>query len=390
MAGHYTVINYPADSAGCGYYRMIFPKLALQTIARDIYFIESTKMIGDPTFYRDIRVVRLQRQVSNQQCQFFLKFLKPLSESLGFWLVYEIDDVIAHDDIPAYNMARDTFNRNEFFDNVKNMLEASDLITVTTIELKRYYVDKYKINEEKVLVIPNYLPRWWIGETFSVERQKRLFEENIKRPRIGIPLSSSHYDMKNQNNGVDDLSGIIDFVRSTHRKYLWNFVGHCPPPLVHLAKSGDIEISPASDMLNYPREMWRKNYQAVVVPLQDNVFNNAKSEIKFLETAALGIPCVTQRLKPYIKHNSLLFSNNNELQNVLDDLFKDKKKYAGVIKDNRHKIDYKLDDGVFSNGAWIEKNLKTWYDLYTLPQKTLKYDLRKLRGNRDGLKLELE
>ncbi len=389
MAGHYTVINYPADSAGCGYYRMMFPKMALQTIAKDINFIESTKMIADPTFYRDIRVVRLQRQVSNQQCQFFLKFLKPLAESLGFWLIYEIDDVIAHEDIPAYNIARDTFNKDEFYGNVKNMLDASDIITVSTPDLKDYYVRKYNIPENKVVTIPNYLPRWWIGETYNIDRQKRQYDEFIKRPRIGIPLSSSHYDMKKQNKGVDDLTGIVDFVRATHKKYLWSFVGYCPPQLVDLAKSDDIEISPACDMLNYPRELWRKNYQAVVVPLQDNIFNRCKTPIKYLEMAALGIPCVTQRLNPYTKYNDMLFNDSNELQNVLDGLFKDKKKYVNVIKENRHKIDYKLDEGIFSKGAWIEKNLRTWYDIYTLPQKSLKYDLRKLRGNRDGLKLEL-
>ena len=386
----FNVLQHPADVGGCSHYRLRFPEWALQTIRRDVRFISSMKLIVDPQFFRDLRVVRLQRQVSNSQCEYFLKFLAPLSNSIGFWLIYEIDDVIGYEDIPAYNHSRKAFETKTFFDNVKNMLGAADLITVTTDALKEYYHTKYDVPNHKIVVIPNYLPRWWIGETYSIDRQMQQLNEYSRKPRIGLPLSSSHYDLTGINNYVDDLTHIVDFIRGTVDKYQWVFVGHVPKQLHDLAKSGKIEVGPGSDLLNYPRELWRKNLQCIIAPLQDNIFNRCKSSIKFAEASALGIPAIVQDLEPYSKYTDMTFTDANSLQNKLDYLFRDHKKYRKIIKENRHIVDY--GDKFAPNGWWLEKNLKRWNDIFTLPQKTIRFDLSKMQsaGSCDeGIKLDL-
>lgn len=392
----YNILNYPADTGGCGFYRMIFQKMALQTMTRDMRFIESFKFIADPNFYRDIRMVRLQRQVSNEQCSFFLNFLKKYSMMMGYWLVYEIDDVVSYDDIPPYNCARHAFNNELFYENVKNILTGCDYITVTTDELKDYYVRKYGVDHEKVLVLPNYLPRWWVGGTYNLDKQVQLYNENIKKPRIGFPLSSSHYDINGINNYVDDFTGIIDFVRSTVNKYQWCFMGHCPKNLEDLARDRKIEILPGSDVLNYPREMWERGmFQAVVAPLQDNIFNRSKSAIKIFESYSIGIPCITQDLPIYSKYHDCVFKDANQLQNRLDEVLHDKDKYRKIVRTNRAKVDYGPigSDGHYKNGAWLEKNIGKWYQLYSLPQKTLCLDLRKVKGKAsettEEIKIEL-
>jgi O-antigen biosynthesis protein len=378
----YNILNYPADTGGCGFYRLIFQKMALQTMTKDMRFIESFKFIADPNFYRDIRMVRLQRQVSNEQCSFFLNFLKRYSMAMGYWLVYEVDDVVSFDDIPAYNCARHAFNNDLFFSNVMNILRECDFMTVTTEELKKYYVDKYKLESDKVLVIPNYIPRWWIGDTYQLPRQVQLFDANRRKPRIGLPLSSSHYDLTGTNQYIDDIHHITGFIRSTVDKYQWCFVGHVPKLLEDLARDKKIEVLPGSDVLNYPREMWeRGQFQAIVAPLQDNIFNKSKSNIKLLESYALGIPCITQDLPCYSKYHDLVFKDANGLQNQLDKVLRDKDRYKKIVRENRIKVDTGPigSDGHFQNGAWLEKNINKWYRLYSLPQKTLCLDLRKAK-----------
>lgn len=37
------------------------------------------------------------------------KFLRPLANQMGFWLVYEIDDATFGDDIPKYNKGQAAF-----------------------------------------------------------------------------------------------------------------------------------------------------------------------------------------------------------------------------------------------------------------------------------------
>lgn len=380
MSRIYNVLNFPADCGGCGFYRMKFPKLALETAFRtDIRFVESMKLIADPNFFRDISVIRVQRQVNDIQAQYFMNFLNKLSKSQGQWLIYEIDDVVAYDDIPDYNSAKDAFKNKSFFSNVKAMLQASDLITVTTESLKQYYVSKFGVENDKVIVIPNYLPRWWVGEVFSNVSgwQIQKMKENRNRPRIGIPLSASHYRRDPNSNVKDDLAVITDFVRATTKKYNWCFIGNCPHELEDLALSKQIEIQPGSDILNYPRELWRRNFQAIVAPLQDNIFNRCKSNIKLIESWAIGIPCIAQDLECYNKYTDYVFHDNDSLQNQLDRVFKTKESYEKLIRANRNIVDY--GDSNSPNGWWIERNIQKWIDLYTLPQKTMNVNLETVR-----------
>ena len=384
----YNSVLFPADTGGCGFYRMIMPKLSLQTIARNIRVVESTKLIGDPKFFQDVRMVRLQRQVNDAQANYFLKFLKPLSEQYGFWIQYELDDVIKYEDIPLYNHGRIAYDNKQFFANVKNMLNAADIITVTTDRLKQYYAENYDVPDEKFQVIPNYLPRWWGGESYDLDKQVKSFRENVKRPRIVFPMSSSHFDIKGLNNYQDDFTQVAEFIRSTYKKYDFTIIGHAPKLIEDLVKDKKVTVAGGSDLLNYPRELNMRNFHAIIAPLQDNVFNRCKSAIKLHEGWGAGLPVIAQDLECYNKHTDMLFKDNNQLQNQLDNLFNDDKKYRKIVKNNRSKIDngYKQ----HPNGLWIEKNIQKWYDLFTLPQKTLSLDLQRYtrqvrKSSNDGI-----
>jgi len=375
MINNQVVFNnvlFPADVGGCGHYRMRFPYWCLQTIAKNIRIVESTKLIGDPKFFQDVRMVRLQRQVNDAQCNYFLKFLKPLSEQFGFWLIFEIDDCIQYEAIPKYNMGRKAYENKQFFANVKNMLQASDIITVTTERLRQFYVETYEIPEENFLVIPNYLPRWWIGEAYDLDKRMNSFKENQKKPKIVFPMSSSHFDMGNNNDNIDDFTDMCEFIRGTYKDYDYNIIGHAPKLIEDLIKDKKVKVIPGSDLLNYPRELVMRDFNAVIAPLRDNVFNRCKSAIKLHEGWSLGYPVIAQDLECYNKHTDTLFKDGNQLQNQLDNIFKDKNKYKKIVKNNRNKIDYGYVK--HPNGLWIEKNISKWHELFTLPQKTIVLD----------------
>jgi hypothetical protein len=317
-------------------------------------------------------MVRLQRQVSDAQCNYFLKFLKPLSEQFGFWLVYEIDDVITYDEIPPYNMGKKAYNNEQFFQNVKAMLDASDIITVTTDKLKEFYVNRYNINEKKFMVIPNYLPRWWVGEAYNIDARVKSYKKHRKKPRIIFPMSSSHFDLLNNNNQEDDFTEMCDFVRVNHKKYEFNIIGHKPKLIEDLISDGNVKVIPGSDLLNYPRELVMRDFNAIIAPLRNNTFNKCKSAIKLHEGWALGLPVIAQNIDCYNEHTDMLFNDNNELQNQLDNLFCTQSKYRNIIKENRNKIDFGYDK--HPNGLWIEKNIQIWHELFTMPQRTMTLD----------------
>lgn len=353
---------------------MRFPYWALQTIAKNIRIVESMQLIVDPRFFYPQRVVHCQRQVNDIQAQYILQFLKPLSDQIGFWLRWEVDDVIFHEDIPPYNMGRAAFDNKQFFANVSNILQAVDIVTVTTDLLKDYYVSKCNIDHNKVIVLPNYLPRWWIGQAYNLDQKKQQLEKNKKRPKILLPLSSSHYDLDGSQGYKDDFEIIANFVRATCKKYEWMVVGHCPKLIEDLIMSQQVTVVPGSDLLNYPRETSEREPQLIVAPLRDNTFNRCKSCIKLVESWALGIPAIVQDLPCYSTYTDSTFKDMNQLQDKIDGLLRDPKKYERTIKQNRNTVDY--GDSISPNGWWMEKNLQGWFNLFTIPQKSINADIR--------------
>jgi glycosyltransferase involved in cell wall biosynthesis len=349
MSNGYNVLSHNADNGGCGHYRMKFQNLAVQTLRKDIRVIESTKFIPAPQFYNDIRLVRIQRQVSNEQTGYILNFLKPLSQKVGFYLVYEIDDVIGMHDIPKYNTGWNAYQNLEFMENVRKILSVCDYITVTTKELGDYYVKKFGANKDNILVIPNYIPRWWMDGIYDLDKISRRFDTNANKRRICFASSTTHFDINNTNGGVDDFTHILPFIEKNVDNYKFVFIGGVPNQLMHLMKDNKVEYYRGFDILNYPKELNKLNIDLIIAPLQDNIFNRCKSQIKAVETFAMGIPCICQNLPLYKNVTDLLFDNSEDLGEKVEQFCNDKNLYMNFVQRGRNIVDNGDD---FSPHGW--------------------------------------
>jgi hypothetical protein len=353
--------------------------MALQTMFGGNYKFQITdteSIITDTNFYLSaggVRLVRIARWYGEQKLKIIRDFLKPLSERIGFHLCYEVDDVLLYDEIPKYNIAREAFHPNRVGDSIKQIMELCDIITVTTNELKDLYSKKLNINPEKFLVIPNYLPRWWIGDSMNIDRQMRQYKEQKYKPTIAFACSTNHFDVKNLNDGIDDFSHIVPWIIKNMNKFNFTFVGGIPLQLTQFVQSGKIKYQQPSDILNYPREMQLRKIDLLLAPLEDNSFNRCKSNIKYLEFSALGIPMAGQNICTYNKYTDILFNGPNDLDIITNKLFFERdseERYRNIIEQQRKVIDG--ENG--SSGWWLEKNIGTYYKLYSLPQKTIKFD----------------
>ena len=369
-------VNFWGDKCGCGWYRVGFPSMALQTMVggqHHFMHTDSQMILADANFYAQTHttVVRMQRWYRPEQLQFVKEFLKPLSQQLGMWLVYEIDDVLVYDEIPDYNMAKPAYSPERIGDSPKQIMKLCDLVTVTTPIIKDLYVEAFDLDPERVLVIPNYLPRWWIGESFNLGRSMYLWKEHQKKPRIAFACSTNHFDVDNKNGGIDDFSHMTDWIRKNVDKYQFVFVGGVPKQLTDLVQQRKIEYQPPSDVFNYPREVTNRGFNVLVAPLIDNRFNRCKSNIKYLEYSAIGIPMIGQDMVTYQGCTDLLFKTGEDIDKIIYDLFwapDAEERYKNHIIENR-----KVIDGDQKNtGWWLERNLDKWYDLYSAPQKTIK------------------
>lgn len=370
----FVCVNFPADSSGCYFYRMLAPKLAVKAVIKNINFTETERFLADQEWFRDVNLVHMQRQVSNPQHDYFTKFIVPLSNQTGMWVVYNVDDAIHKDDIPKYNQAWQAYQSDELMVNIKNMLQATDFLLVTTDYIRDYYIRKFEVDADKVIVIPNYLPKWWMGQYYDLKKANSNYDKYKKRPRVGIIASSTHYDIKNNNDGVDDFTHIIDYIKKTCKKYEWVFMNSVPKQLEEYAKAGKVTVVRGDNIMNYPDALAKLDCQAFVQPLIDNEFNRCKSPIKYLEAAAMGTPLIAQRINIYEPYTDLLFDDSAELDKHLTKLFTDKKHFIDVVKKQKRE----LDSGRNGKGWWLENNIQDWAIFYRLTKKCINVDISRV------------
>lgn len=116
------------------------------------------------------------------------------------WLVYEIDDMmfdgtflgteeekkklvekygnLLENSIPLFNRGRGAFEGERVQNNIRTMLNAADFVTVTTDYLKNVYHDFYGVPLENIIAVPNFLPKWWIGDRYRPKDKLEQFKTN--------------------------------------------------------------------------------------------------------------------------------------------------------------------------------------------------------------------
>jgi hypothetical protein len=288
-------VNYLADYSGCGHWRILWPEAVINATGAGSSS-SLTSMVFDPRWYTDVKCVKIQRQASTPQKN-FVSLLKEIQKEHKFKLIYEVDDVVFREDIPDYNKFKPAFDNDEIRQNCIDIINMCDEVTVTCDFMKRLYQER--TGKQEITVVPNFIPYFWLGYLYNPKNVYNSYESNKRKPRILYAGSGAHYDVDNRVQNKDDFEQLIKLVVDTRSKYQWVFMGSYPPPLRKYIEDGSIEFHGWQSLLSYPRALANLNIQLMIAPLQDNNFNRAKSDIKFMEAATLGIPCLCQDMCTY-------------------------------------------------------------------------------------------
>lgn len=348
-----TYLNFAADKMGCFFWRIGWPEFHINmNNLGDSTSI--TKMVFNKEWYRDIKTIKLQRQASTQQKEFF-QFLKSIQPECGFKLIYEVDDVVFYEEIPDYNSQKHSFANDEIRQNCVDMMRMADEVTVTCKYMRDLFIEK--IGKSHVSVVPNFPPEWWIGQHYNYNKNVRNFERNRKKPRILYSGSGAHFDVKNATGQQDDFSHVLKFIIDNRSKYQFIFIGAYPPPLHQFIQSGEIEFHPWQTLINYPKFISELNPQLLLAPLMDIPFNRSKSDIKYIEGAALGIPCMCQDMVTYQDAPDFLKFNNSEdlsekVEHILN--WKNRSKYFKLISELRNLGESRFLERPENIGAFME------------------------------------
>ena len=263
--------------------------------------------------------------------------------------------------IPDYNKFKFAFDTEEVRQNCVDIINLVDEVTVTCEFMKRLYIEK--TGQQKITVLPNFVPNFWMGHLYDPRKVERNFKKNKNRPRILYTGSGAHYDVDNKTGGKDDMSEVRDFIRKTVKKYQWVFVGAFPPQLVDLVQQREIEFYQWQSLIKYPYLIESLNAQLMVAPLQVNDFNRAKSDIKFIEACTLGIPCLCQDMDTYnTAPDDLKFSTVEEFEAKIDAIlaFKNKSSYFGNIRKLRAIGERRILEKDDNIGAYLESLNTPW------------------------------
>ena len=279
-------LNYYADYSGCGHWRMIWPENVLNAHSKAVVH-GSTVMNLDPRYYVMTKAVRIQRQATKQQLE-FVKHLKEISKQNGMRLIYEIDDICFKEDIPDYNKYKPAFDNPEIRESAQAIMSLCDEITVTCPFMKDYY--RGKTGNRNVTVIPNFMPKFWIGNHYDLTKNMNNLDKYKKKPRILYAGSGAHFDVDNRVKQKDDFFHVNDIIRRTVDKYQWVFMGAFPMSILDLVKSGKVEFHQWKRLFEYGDCIDSLNVNMMVAPLQDNIFNRSKSDLKYIEASAFGLP----------------------------------------------------------------------------------------------------
>lgn len=352
-------LNYMADYGGCGFYRCMSPNLLLNLHEKAV-IVESTVMILDPRFYTTVEAVKVQRQATPTQLD-FIKAIKGLqtqarAQNKTLKLIYEVDDVVFDDDIPMYNRNRDAFTDPKIQQSIREIIHNMDEVTVTSEYFRDYMISKTGF--KNVTSVPNYLLKWWFDRYYNLGQLVNKFERTKKKPVIGIFASGTHVDVLNRTNYQDDFAIVLPYIIKTLKDFEWRFYGSHPIPLKPYIDRGQAKYIPWTKLPNFPQSMADSEVQVAFAALQKNEFNNCKSNIKLLESGAIGLPCVCPDLPPY-KDAILKYKTGEEFIDCIKHVTKNQSQYADYCKRSRAYIeDFWLDD---------EKNYMKHYETYFTP-----------------------
>lgn len=288
------VYIYPGDEYGCGYYRLIWPGLAAAAAGHDVTVVmpsERRVLVqvtpdGRPfseRFPEDADVVVLQRPTHQ-----YLAAVVPMLRARGVAVVVDMDDDLEHMD--AQNRAFTSLAKEMRWGNqvapnphsrrsVARACQDATLVTVSTPALAQQYGGHGRAHG-----LPNCVPARYLevphvdSETIGWGGVVVVHPHDLQAvgPAIARLVSEGHrFETVGEPAGVGRALGLRE----------------------DPASPGDVTLD------EWPAAIAR--FGIGVAPLAESKFNRAKSWLKALEYAAVGVPWVGSALPEYQRLHSL-------------------------------------------------------------------------------------
>lgn len=247
-------------------------------------------------------------------------------------ILTEIDDNILS--VPVYNMAFSTYDpMSEVRARAVRQMKASDGIIASTPHLKEIYSE----------FNPNI---WVIQNSIDFRRWDSLKKKSKAGIRIGWAGGCAH------EGDFEPLAPAIHRVAEKYKDARFCFInGPAAKGLPDfLADVPRVEHKAIwKPVMKYPQMLAEQGYTIGIAPIRDSDFNRGKSNLKWLENSAMGIPTVAANVGHMAETvrdgvDGLLYNNAQEFEAKLSSLISDRKLRAriGAAAYARVKADFNL------------------------------------------------
>jgi len=319
-------ILFIKDRSGCGYWRMLVPSRYMD--AENLYIdITESELVFD--FLLEYDTIVIQR-LCNWREYYIIERLK----RHGKRIVYDIDDDIF--DVPVDNPAA-RYVKKDQHKAAYGIMRLCDAVTTTSEILK----ERLKCPETTV-VIPNA-----IDLEDGYPAKYRQSEDGIKRI-VWMGGGSHSKDWLECFEAVDKILQEREDVRLV-------IYGDIPRALRAALATDDkpwftkrIEFVPFQAVETYVELTKETTADCALAPLSNESFNAAKSNIKWLEYTAMGVPTVASNVSPYKEHidsgrNGVLVSNTDEWYRAITAFLDDPELCANVVDEAVKSVDERFD-----------------------------------------------
>lgn len=243
------------------------------------------------------RAVFLQRPYTDNH-----RHIAAMAKEAGCKIWVDYDDLLF--DIPTDNPTYFQYMNQKTMSTVKWIIEQADVVTVSSLELKRQ-LDQFN---KDVRVVPN-----------ALDDRLLHFRRDLPRAKLiswrGSP--THHKDV------FLYTPAILEVANSQYAsEWKWNFIGDTLWFLTDRMPHTRTYITKGMEIVEYHEHLCGQAPTAMLVPLHDSIFNKCKSNIAWIEASLAGAVCIGPDWQEWQRPGMITYSSRDHLRDVLRQLVK--------------------------------------------------------------------
>jgi hypothetical protein len=289
------ILKKPQESA-ITFYRLA-PWLDLARDCRHLVKVmPATEFTPDTARFFDVLICHRPGHISDLSAIYVAK-------KLGIKVIVDLDDLLWN--IPIGNEAWRFYDKNADDILMRSLINA-DTITVSTPALRDEVEQRFG---KRPIVVRNAIP----PSLFYLNRNPELIEIETPEGQKPKPIKIL---WRGSNTHAADLYTHRDaFVNS--KRIEWHFFG--ATPWFFLQDYGGqlpdfIQHTHTANILDYFEKLAEIRPHFIIVPLEENAFNNCKSEIAMLEAWLVGAGCIAPEWQDNFAPSEIRFKNPDDLR----------------------------------------------------------------------------